>query len=234
MKLIFIMKQFSEQELHDIYNTSVKKPGSYFTKYEKLPPCPVKAWNYSWDGHDFPRSWCILDFCEWIEKYNINPDHVGHTSWDPETEFLPYKTRQLIEYPPYDLHTIGNHFDKAFDFFLFSQTLEHLYNPHMAVESIYKTIKPGGYVFTSVPTLNIPHMTPIHYGGYNPMGLAVMFASAGFEILEIGQWGNLEYIQKLWTTHYWPGYEALQKNGRVTNSECDVCQCWILARRPLE
>jgi len=46
--------------------------------------------------------------------------------------------------------------------------IEHLYNPFMAMENIYKYIKPGGYVYTSVPTINIPHMTPIHYNGYNP------------------------------------------------------------------
>lgn len=228
------MKYFSEAELTELYDTIVKKPESYFTKYELLPSCPVKAWNYDWSGHDFPRTWCILDFREWITTHNINPDHVGYTSNDPELEFLPYKTKQLVEYPPYDLHTIGTQFYKWFDFFLFNQTLEHLYNPYIAVESLYKTIKPGGYVFTSVPTLNIPHMTPIHYGGYNPMGLAILFVSAGFEIVETGQWGNFEYIQQLWSTHWWPGYETLQKNGRVTNSERDVCQCWILARRPVK
>jgi 2-polyprenyl-3-methyl-5-hydroxy-6-metoxy-1,4-benzoquinol methylase len=50
-----------------------------------------------------------------------------------------------------------------FDFFIFSQTLEHLYNPFEAVKQIYEIVKPGGYVFTSVPTLNIPHM--IHING---------------------------------------------------------------------
>ena len=65
--------------------------------------------------------------------------------------------------------------DEGFDFFLFSQTIEHLYNPHLAIRNIRNAMKPSGLVFTSVPTINIPHMTPVHFGGYTPMGLASMF-----------------------------------------------------------
>ena len=101
----------------------------------------------------------------------------------------------------------------------------------MAVKNIYNTIKPGGYVFTSVPTLNIPHSTPIHFNGFNPMGLAMLFMSCGFEVIEIGQWGNYEYISKLWNKHSWPGYDELNHGGKVTNEEQNVCQCWILAKK---
>jgi hypothetical protein len=43
-----------------------------------------------------------------------------------------------------------------------------------------------------------------------------------FEIIEIGQWGNYDYIQKLWSTHEWPGYDILNNN-IVTNEERNVC-----------
>jgi hypothetical protein len=65
------------------------------------------------------------------------------------------------------------------------------------------------------------------------MGLAVLFLSAGFEIVEIGQWGNFDYIQRLFGTQTWPGYDMLQQNNFVSNEENNVCQCWILARRPM-
>ena len=137
-----------------------------------------------------------------------------------------------MSYPDYDLHKEYPHLANKFDFFIFNQTIEHLYNPFMALENIYKSIKPGGFVFTSVPTLNIPHSTPIHYNGYNPMGLALLFKSVGFEIVEIGQWGNYDYISKLWRYHSWPSYENLvQENGHIPNERDNVCQCWILARR---
>lgn len=223
---------FSEEDLHILYNDKVKLDQSYFAKYENVPSCPVKKYNYNWGHYDFPRTWCILDFIEWMTKHDIQVNHLGYTSeTDPELEFINYLNKTFLPYPQYDLHTISNHFKNEFDFFLFNQTIEHLYNPFEAIKQIYKIIKPGGYVFTSVPTLNIPHMTPIHFNGYTPMGLAVLFKSANFEIIETGQWGNFDYIQKLWGTHNWPGYDKLNKNNIVKNEERNVCQCWILARK---
>ena len=223
---------FSSDEIVKIYHEKVKLPESYFKKYEKVPYCPVSMYNYNWSYYDFPRVWCILDFIEWIQKYNIKPEHLGFTcNDDPELEFIKPTKKTHINYPPYDLHTIGNHFKNEFDFFLFSQTLEHLYNPFEAVKQIYETIKPGGYVFTSVPTLNIPHMMPIHFNGFTPMGLAMLFKTANFEIVEIGQWGNYDYISKLWNSHMWPGYDSLNVNNIVRNEERNVCQCWILAKK---
>lgn len=226
--------EFSEQNIRDLYNTKVKLPSSYFTKYENLPSCPIKSRNYQWNNNDFPRNWCVLDFIEWTKKYGIKEiEHLGYTcSTDDELEFITAKKATLLDYPAYDLHTLPSSLENTFDFFLFSQTLEHLYNPFEAVKKIYNTLKPGGYVFTSVPTLNIPHMTPIHFNGFTPMGLAMLFKTANFEVLEIGQWGNFQYIQRLWHTHQWPGYNDLQQNNRVTNEERNVCQTWILARRP--
>lgn len=224
--------KYSEHDIRHIYSTKVKKDNSYFSKYELLPPCPVKAWDYNWKNRDFPRNWCILDFKDWISKYVGPVGCLGYTcELDPELEFINSSEKIKVEYPDYDLHTIGESITNKFDFFLFNQTLEHLYNPFMALKSIYKTLKPGGYVFTSVPTLNIPHNTPIHYNGFNPMGLAMLFLSCGFEVIEIGQWGNYEYISKLWKTHSWPGFNELNHAGRVTNEEGNVCQCWILAKK---
>jgi hypothetical protein len=56
------------------------------------------------------------------------------------------------------------------------------------------------------------------------MGLAMMFKDAKFDILEIGQWGNYEYISRLFQTHSWPGYDMLQRGGMVTNERRNVAQ----------
>ena len=223
---------FSEEEIKNIYIQKVKLSDSYFKKYELLPNCPVKIYNYNWGDNDFPRVWCILDFIEWNKKYNFNIEHLGYTcDSDPELEFINSSKKTLLSYPKYDLHTISNYFKNEFDFFLFNQTIEHLYNPFECIKQIYEVVKPGGYVFTSVPTLNIPHITPVHFNGFTPMGLAMLFKTANFEIIEIGQWGNFDYIQKLWSTHSWPSYNVLNNNNIVTNEERNVCQCWILARK---
>lgn len=224
---------FTEEEIRTIYSTKVKLPKEYFLKYSVLPRCPVRCYNYNWSYYDFPRNWCILDFIHWTKKHHINNvEHIGSTcATDPELEFMQSKKTTYVPYPQYDLHTISSHFKNEFDFFIFNQTLEHLYNPFEAVKQIHEIVKPGGYVFTSVPTINIPHMTPIHFNGFTPMGLAMLFKTANFEIIEIGQWGNYEYISKLWKSHSWPGYNTLNNNNVVVNEEENVCQCWILARK---
>jgi len=227
-------KTISEQQIRQLYSSKVKLPESYFTKYEMLPPCPLAKRNFKWGNNDFPRNWCVLDFIDWIKKYNIaSGKSLGCTCQDDdELDFLQYENTTCLPYPPYDLHNISSSQSSTFDFFVFNQTIEHLSNPFLAIQEVFKIINPGGYVFTSVPTLNIPHMTPIHFNGFTPIGLAVLFANAGFEIVEIGQWGNYDYIKKLWKTHEWPGYNDLQNNNKVSNEERNVCQCWILARKP--
>jgi SAM-dependent methyltransferase len=227
-----MFKYFSDDEINKLYETKIKLPESYFKKYEQFPKCPVKSYNYNWQNFDFPRNPCILDFIEWTQKYNLkNIDHLGCTYiTDPELEFISYNKATILPYPGFDLHTLEG-FDEQFDFFVFNQTIEHLYNPFQAISQIYKTIKKGGYVFTSAPTLNIPHCTPIHYNGFNPMGLAMLFKTAGFEIIEIGQWGNYDYIEKQWKDNCWPGYNDINKNGIITNAEYCACQCWILVQK---
>ena len=224
----------SDSEIMILYTTKVRKPPSYFSQYERIPSCPVKSWGYEWQDFDFPRVPCILDFRHWIQKHSIAPTTIAYTcKTDPELEFITRMSDTYLPYPEYDLHKISDRYVNAFDFFLFNQTIEHLQNPFVAVKSIYETLKPGGYCFTSVPTVNIPHTTPYHYGGYNPMGLAMMFRLAGFDIVETGQWGNLEYLTTIFSKQSWVGYNSLHHNGRVTNEELNVCQCWILVRKPL-
>ena len=231
-------KYFTTKEIIKIYEEKVKKPVSYFKKYEQLPlHLNNKKWR--WENKDFPRIWCILDFAEWIKKYNINPiNELAITAHDPEIEFLEYKTATSIIYDPVtnkgDLHFDNPKLHSRFNFFLFSETIEHLYNPFLAVANIYKMLKPGGYVFTCVPFMNIPHELPMHFNGYRPLGLAMLFLSCGFEIKEVGQWGNYQYIEAMFKHHKWPDYQFLIKNGKIKNEEQNVARCWILAQKPIE
>jgi len=238
----------SEDFIEKVYEKIVKKDESYFKKhlsfFETDEGCPSDRWRRSWKNKDFPRCVCILDFKEWSLKYfgggNHVFSHLGYThEGDPELDFIKSLRRTRLDYPPYDLHTIfkggaNENLKETFDFFLFNQTLEHLYNPFLAVKNIYDMVKPGGFVFTSVPTLNIPHLMPFHFNGFTPMGLALLFLSCGFEVIEVGQFGNEDYIKQLWKTHEWPDYTFLKSvatNGEIQNEERNVCQCWILAKK---
>jgi len=229
-------KIFTPNEVEELYASKINLPASYFIKYERLPKCPVRGWNYSWLNRDFPRTWCILDFKDWVVKHDITKvGRLGFTcESDPELEFVNGKDRVHLAYPPNDLHTLDPKLAGLFDFFIFNQTLEHLYNPFLAMRNIFDSLSPGGHMFTSVPTLNIPHLMPHHFCGFTPMGLAALCISVGFEIVESGQWGNLRYIKKLWKNHSWPDYKQLSTFGRVTNERDNVVQCWILAKKPLQ
>jgi hypothetical protein len=235
-----MFNKFNETEIKNIYLTKVKKDNTYLSKYDiikdddKIFIAEILSHRlYSWDTRDFARVRAILDFREWINKYNIKPKNLAYTySDDPELKLINYENANLIEYNSNnmsgDLHNFNE--NEKYDFFLFNQTLEHLYNPFIAVNNIYNSLINGGYVFTSVPTINIPHSTPIHFNGYNPMGLAMLFKSCGFDILEIGQWGNYEYLTKLFLNHSWPGYKNLSENG-IINEDKNVVSCWILAKK---
>lgn len=231
---------FTESEIGVMYKDKVKKSPDYFDLRSNITEensifLDEKFSHpmYKWDTRDYPRAVSLLDFNDWINKYSIKPKNLAYTyKDDPELKIITADNYFDLEYDPIkgsgDLHELDDL--EVYDFFLFNQTLEHLYNPFVCVKNIHRSLISGGYVFTSVPTINIPHSTPIHFNGFNPMGLFMLFKTCGFDVLEIGQWGNLEYIKNIFSNHSWPGYRALYPGG-IKNEEENVVSCWILAKK---
>ena len=62
-------------------------------------------------------------------------------------------------------------------------------------------------------------------------GLATILEAAGFEVIELGLWGNADYAAKLFQTKWWPSYKDLEKP--IQNDPMVACGVWALARRPL-
>jgi len=236
------MKNYTFQELHAIYYKYCNLSYNYFTKYEKiLDFVNLPDWEHIRSGYrpseevGVDRTWCILDFKEWIAKHNINPiNKLLVTSDDAEEYYLKYNYKFVADYEVnkilYDLHTLDLP-EKDFDFMLFSQTLEHLHNPQLAMQQITKHIKPNGYVFTSVPTVNIPHMTPIHFQGFTPMGLIMLFISNGFEPIEVGQFGNEKYSNCLFKDGRTNYRYVIDENNLIKNDPNKPMHCWILAKK---
>lgn len=235
-------KLFTESEIFNIYNTYVKKDESYYKKFEKLP-FDLNNKNWKWEGKDFPRIWCLLDFKDWMKKYNIEhfnsvlsnqpAGYTGTNLSDPELEYITWDNIDFIPYSggSNDFHTLDLG-KKDYDFIIFNQTLEHLYNPFLSMEKIFNHLKPGGFLFTSVPTINIPHMTPFHFNGLTPMGLCMLMLSTGFEILELGFWGNVDYIKYIFERGDWPDYrELIDNDGLIKNEKDKNAQCWILVKK---
>lgn len=231
------MKLFSEQEIIETYNKYVKKDKTYYEKanreYKKLS----KREQNKYFNNDFPRVASLFDFKEWIEKYDLKTPKSLLSTFRNDFE-LQYLNPQNVEYFEYcgngigDLHTI-NLQKKDFDFIIFNQTLEHLYNPFLCMKNLFDHIKPGGYLYTTVPTINIPHMVPFHFWGFTPIGLCMLSKSVGFDILECGFWGNYEYLGYIFTYGDWPNNEAVHDDdGNIKNTDLCQAQTWVLLQKP--
>lgn len=229
----------TEKEIQSLYNKYIVKSSEYHRRlvdpdeYENLE----MATFWPAKGKDIPRIFSVLDFKEWIEKYNITPRNLLFTAEsDPELHFLP-KNIENVKYIPYegdtngyDLHLL-NLEDKNYDFVLINQTLEHLYNPGKMMEAIWNHMEPGGYFFTSVPTVNIPHNTPIHFQHFYPIGLVTLALQHNFEVLEVGYWGNRAYILTMFHSLDWPD---IYKISSLENDPAYPVSCWCLLRKPLK
>jgi hypothetical protein len=214
---------------------------------------------------EFPRLLIILEFARLIEAHGISARRVlmlnGGPAGDPELAYLPHDEQDAGDFADdperYDMHALRP--PRAdYDFVLFSQTLEHLWDPLLALGCVSAAMAPGGYVWTSVPTVTFQHDLPYNFiTGVTPIGLASLFHRAGFDVIEIGQWGNRKYVTFAFELGSWPTYydlrpgirrkrEALAETRRRvshlppasllqdgTRNEFDVpVQSWILARKP--
>ena len=230
-----IVKLFSIEEIEEIYKKHVEKPDEYFRKsndeYHKLSDQEKREWF----PRDFPRLAGLFDFREWVEKHNLK--HVGKLLSTCRTDFeldsITYDEITVCDYlvdKKYDLHTMDLE-DKDYDMIIFNQTLEHLYNPFVAMKNLYDHLKPGGYLYTTVPTINIPHQEPFHFWGVTPTGLCVLGASAGFDIMECGYWGNLSYINHIFAHNGWPNTANVMIQNQIENVYHCQSQTWALFKK---
>ena len=122
-----------------------------------------------------------------------------------------------------------------YDLINFQQTLEHLYDPLLSLMRLRQILAPGGWLHTSVPHYNMPHMVPNHFSGVSPCGLFALFKSAGLDVKGIGWWGNHSYAYGLTIRHSW--YDWRDVGGMATEKDIlplgdDLAmQTWILARQ---
>lgn len=213
----------SSDKIRELYKKFVEV--NYTDEYKnRYVPLPLEKNNkrWKWEGKDFPRVISLLEFESYIEKYNFQIDKLllFNGEQDPEIEYLKgrYKSYLNVNYEDnekkYDLHNLQLK-QNNFDFCILSQTLEHVYNPSLCLKNIKKYLADDGYLYINVPACNAPHSEPFHYYiGYTPMGLAALAEENGYNIKEIGQWGNEEYLVKLWTRNPgWSEYRQLENPG---------------------
>ena len=111
--------------------------------------------------------------CSHVEGWDISPASLVNTA---EALKRLGVTAQLVEASFLDAATQGI----EFDLLVFAEVLEHMEDPHAAVGSLCRLLKPGGRLFLHVP-VNSP--APDHLFLIETPEAAVAFMSnAGFEI----------------------------------------------------
>lgn len=227
------LKLLNNEIVQDIYARFVVKSDSYFDRFKRLEMAFRAEELAAYGAMDPPRVVSLVDFKEWIVKYGIvaGDSLLSTFPSDPEIQYLNYSSMSVLQYPPHDLHTF-NLSKKDHDFAVFNQTIEHLHTPILALHRIREHLRDGGFVYTTVPTVNIPHMTPIHFNGYTPTGLCALMISCGFDICECGYWGNYKYIEYIFKHGEWCNYsQVLDEAGVLTYDPTCQAQTWVLARK---
>lgn len=223
-----------DNDIQAIYEKYILVNDTPEYKYRYVPlPLEKNVHAWRWEGKDLPRVLSLLEFERFIKENNISSSKALAINGenDPEWNFVPHGHLTAIDYDNdprrYDLHTL-NLDQKDFDFVMLNQTLEHLYDPISCLRKIYEHMRPGGILYANLPANSIPHSTPFHYfTGITPSGLGSMVQLAGFRILSIGQWGNLEYLNLMQSTKSWPDYRQLKNPG--LNEMFHPVITWIFA-----
>jgi SAM-dependent methyltransferase len=251
-KYHILHETISIEDIHRLYYDKVQKNHDYYAMRTNLTywsQVLLLESHIDVSVRDMARMFPILDFKDWVGKYNLShPKKLLSThSTDTEVYFIKPEKKVLFTYRGQgsgDLHTLGrldNPQLSAFDLVIISQTFEHLYDPYLCAINLFNQMTPGGYLYTSAPSQNVPHMTPIHFQHFRPIGFALLFYRAGFEIMEFGQWGNVDYERIILKTGSWPNLKKFQTQTNRNNldsvsndAETNPCQMWILVRKPLE
>lgn len=222
-----------QKDIDDIFNKWIapKNNPTYLNKYVNLDMSRNnKQWR--WEYKDFPRVVALLEFAQIVKDLKFKKAISFNGNDDPEWEYINCNVKNNINFLDdvitNDLHSFLS-IPYGCDFFMANQTLEHCYNPSLVIQNIYNALIPGGYIYVNLPAINIPHDRGNHYyTGITPLGLGCLVQDAGFEILDIGFWGSLEYIDFIFKNRTWPDYRNLKS---YKNEFDNPCITWVFAKK---
>ena len=198
---------FSDAELISIYETEIKARinEKYLQTFRninreninRLLPTDITLENAN-KIRSYERFFIIKDFQYWIRKHNIICDRFASINGpDPEDAYINCsKSKIYFTYKEgangsddknADLYVLNIEDHKKVDFWNIQQTFEHIHNGHFVAQRLYDNTRCDGHIFVSVPIYNIPHMLPLHFYNYTPMGLVTMFLEIGWNILDLGK-----------------------------------------------
>jgi len=85
----------------------------------------------------------------------------------------------------------------TFDMVLCLEVLEHLPEPLLTLQELYRVLRPGGQLYFSVPMTWHQHQKPHDYYRYTSFGLRYLFERAGFTVAEMRPTGGYFWFMSI-------------------------------------
>ena len=143
---------------------------------------------------------------------------------------LGWRSFTSLNHPAFDVCAPTGD-EGTFDVVICEQVIEHVIDPFLAVRTLRALTRPGGHVVVSTPFLVRVHELPAYamrdYWRFTPHGMRQLLETAGFEVREIGAWGNRRCVAGNFDR--WPAHRPWLSLGN--EPELPV-QVWGFARNP--
>jgi hypothetical protein len=269
------VRRFTDKQLAALYETEIlsRINDKYLQRYhgikrdnvERLLPTDMKLKDAN-KHLSYERFFIMRDFQSWIQKYNITCKRFASINGpDPEDKYITCsESKRYYQYKEgtngnnnmnVDFYVLNLEEKQKIDFWNIQQTLEHIYDGQSVLRRLYDNSECGGHIFVSVPIYNIPHLVPLHFYGYTPMGIVTMVLEARWKIMDLGKfqtlkviacfclliglWGNREYLIELLRRKSWPTlFDALNEQEKTNytrdfffNDPFFGFQVWLLANK---
>lgn len=101
------------------------------------------------------------------------------------------------DYPEVDIQSM-HYENSSFDYVLSDQVLEHVKKPWVAMDELYRVLKPGGIMVLTTCLMNYVHGVPNDYFRFTPDGLRSLCENF-LHIKQCEGHGNLDFITKVLT-----------------------------------
>eukprot|EP01024_Parvocaulis_polyphysoides_P051731 TRINITY_DN50_c9_g1_i4.p1 TRINITY_DN50_c9_g1~~TRINITY_DN50_c9_g1_i4.p1 ORF type:complete len:234 (+),score=30.63 TRINITY_DN50_c9_g1_i4:45-704(+) len=173
--------------------------------------------------------------CTLVDNVNSAVGYRELFSLEPEQLFASYdmnttagKQKALEAYLHLHLK-LGVIPEELFDLVLPTQVFEHLYDPYLAAQNVFKITRPGGMLVLTAPQISVFHGVPDHFFGYTVQGIRVVLEKAGFCVLEAsGLTSTFACASNLL------GFAAQDMSQKVLEQKDDIGSCTIgvVAKKP--
>ncbi len=136
------------------------------------------------------------------------------------------------QYPEVDIHELP-YGEREFDFVMTDQILEHVENPFLAVDEMYRVLKFGGYMITTTCLMMPIHKAPTDFWRFTPDGLKVLCKK--FEkIYQCEGWGNGRALDLMINKgmQFEPITPRTELENIATHSDdMNLISTWIIAKK---